>query len=1067
MTDKIQKSKKSLKTMKPLNNKITETNSKKTSSSKVVLNDIDNYSSDIDSEEDGEYSNNTELKLGEESKSISRMNNNIASNSIIKTNKQGVIFYRPMNLKNWTKEEDIALLEAAEKNNYKCWKKIADHLPGRSAIQCSARFKRIKPGIIKGAWTKEEDDKLLELVSQLGTNWALISNYMGSRSGKQVRDRFLNTLNPNLNRNKFSAEEDDLILKLYKDLGCKWSQIANSFVNRTGDMIKNRFYSSLRKNVLKVDYLRQKSKRDLFCSEGRVIEVYKDNGKNSKDNLKNIKHEISEKSEKQENSSRLLSSKNNQKLYSISEKEDSNSHNENKPTVITNNFLKLKNNTSSKGTENNTANIINTSNINKNTSSFNYFSFGDNNSSKTPTSNMHTSIATSNLNKNSNATNNLFLRRKPARQTEHTTQNTTSKIDFNAITTTDLIKDSKFNRLSNKSSNNTTGNINLDKSAPKVKFVIKKQNSNNSNFTLRAKSNNNLNDNSNNQDTKTLYVNDEIKNIVKEDIQNRKRRRRQARNSDKNISSHSNNENVSSSVVNNENNTNYNNMLNNNVIIQLLQMSNSDQDPNLISDIKNISNMSNIDISTLNNRLKFWFICNVLNTNSNNLNMDSLINNNNINNIPNTNSVNHSNNIHNNNIVYNNNSNNSNINNNYNNNYNSSSNYNSATLNLSTNNLSRSKTNQTGTLSNFNTNNLSSQTGNLSNCTNTANLNNFIFFEKRQETNETDIKDLYINSNNNNNNTNNLNTGTLSNVSYFFNRKNTLNRSSNQNNGITSNNSTSNLLNSNFNSNPNNNNNMNNSNSININKLVVHNIYSRKPSNTTNMNLEASNSFSNMKKEINNNTENINNLKANFDQTSNQQYVCIFNNNIDQNNNHQEKENEIINQNYENNSDLHSELCIGDNKSLFSFINNAIEDSKLLCTNRNYYVNNENTPIDTMNNSFINNNSTKAKIIETNDKNNDKEEDFLSKKEKEIDNLSSLKGNLLDSFNIITKKTDSLFDKIKLEACDNKSNTTFPIDNHILSTQLRNLEDLQEQMTKRINTFGDSLFNQNWEHKLA
>jgi len=149
----------------------------------------------------------------------------------------------------WSKEEDEVLLSLAEKYGYKHWKKIAEALKNRSSIQCSARYKRIRPGLIKGSWTKEEDNLVLEMVEQFGKNWSLISKYIPSRTGKQIRDRYLNALDSNINKDKFSEEEDKKIIELYLQYGSIWSNIAKFFEKRTGDMIKNRFYSTLRKRV--------------------------------------------------------------------------------------------------------------------------------------------------------------------------------------------------------------------------------------------------------------------------------------------------------------------------------------------------------------------------------------------------------------------------------------------------------------------------------------------------------------------------------------------------------------------------------------------------------------------------------------------------------------------------------------------------------------------------------------------------------------------------------------------------------------------------------------------------
>ena len=48
-------------------------------------------------------------------------------------------------------------------------------------------------------------------------------------------------------KRKFTQEEDEQILYWYKVYGHYWSKIAQQLKGRTGDMVKNRFYSSLRK----------------------------------------------------------------------------------------------------------------------------------------------------------------------------------------------------------------------------------------------------------------------------------------------------------------------------------------------------------------------------------------------------------------------------------------------------------------------------------------------------------------------------------------------------------------------------------------------------------------------------------------------------------------------------------------------------------------------------------------------------------------------------------------------------------------------------------------------------
>jgi len=156
---------------------------------------------------------------------------------------------RQKSKKKWTKDEDKLLIELAKKYNSRSWKTIASNFLDKSPLQCFSRYKRIRPGIIKGSWTKEEDTQIIELVHKYGKSWSKISKILISRNGKQIRDRFINILDPSIKKGKFSLDEDLKLLTLYKKLGPRWATIAKYFENRTADMVKNRFHSSIKKNI--------------------------------------------------------------------------------------------------------------------------------------------------------------------------------------------------------------------------------------------------------------------------------------------------------------------------------------------------------------------------------------------------------------------------------------------------------------------------------------------------------------------------------------------------------------------------------------------------------------------------------------------------------------------------------------------------------------------------------------------------------------------------------------------------------------------------------------------------
>ena len=249
----------------------------------------------------------------------------------------------------WTKEDDKLLLIKAQQNNEKNWKKVASSFKGRTSIQCSSRYHRIKPGLTKGHFSKEEDLKLISLYKIYGKKWNLIAKAMKNRTGKQVRDRFLNSLAPGVNKNRFTIEEDMKILKYYKIYGRSWSSIAKYINGRTGDMIKNRFYSNLCKNYEKENNLLE------LNEEEEEINYYEQQNINNVDNNENNQQNYiqslinSYQSPKQSSSTNKNQFSNNSlrlnilnNYYSLNNNQDNNNFIKNQD------FLFQKNNTNKK-----------------------------------------------------------------------------------------------------------------------------------------------------------------------------------------------------------------------------------------------------------------------------------------------------------------------------------------------------------------------------------------------------------------------------------------------------------------------------------------------------------------------------------------------------------------------------------------------------------------------------------------------------------------------------------------------------------------------------------------------
>lgn len=98
----------------------------------------------------------------------------------------------------------------------------------------------------KNIFTEEEDRIIINLVNQYGYKWKKIGERLGTRCGKQVRERYLNNLAPGVKREKFTLNEELRLYKLQKEHGNRWSYFTEFFPGRTADGLKNRFNSSIR-----------------------------------------------------------------------------------------------------------------------------------------------------------------------------------------------------------------------------------------------------------------------------------------------------------------------------------------------------------------------------------------------------------------------------------------------------------------------------------------------------------------------------------------------------------------------------------------------------------------------------------------------------------------------------------------------------------------------------------------------------------------------------------------------------------------------------------------------------
>lgn len=145
----------------------------------------------------------------------------------------------------WTQEEDEQLRAAVELYGDQDWLTVAASLEGRTGPQCWNRWHKILHPMRQksGRWDVIEDKRLKLAVSVYGPRmWKVIAAHVPGRTEVQCRERWCNVLDPSLTLAEWTEEEDQRLEEAVEKHGQhRWSTVANDLKPRTDNQCWRRW----------------------------------------------------------------------------------------------------------------------------------------------------------------------------------------------------------------------------------------------------------------------------------------------------------------------------------------------------------------------------------------------------------------------------------------------------------------------------------------------------------------------------------------------------------------------------------------------------------------------------------------------------------------------------------------------------------------------------------------------------------------------------------------------------------------------------------------------------------
>jgi hypothetical protein len=153
-------------------------------------------------------------------------------------------------------EDDVRRVRQLVLKHGQSWKKIAKEFggswtPQQIMFEWRKHLQSTGGGVVvakKGKWSKDEDDKLVKAVAVIGRQWAKVAQHVPGRTEMQVRERYVNHLDPEVESNQpFTADELELVKREVpnntnpKSGRISWAKVARMLPSRTDRQVKKAY----------------------------------------------------------------------------------------------------------------------------------------------------------------------------------------------------------------------------------------------------------------------------------------------------------------------------------------------------------------------------------------------------------------------------------------------------------------------------------------------------------------------------------------------------------------------------------------------------------------------------------------------------------------------------------------------------------------------------------------------------------------------------------------------------------------------------------------------------------